>query len=231
MARRDCATCGGRCTHWRVSGRWYLVVLALPVLLSLAAVGLGLLSTAGRIQYDLRLPLAHFLPFVLYMIVFTGVAEEPGWRGFALPWLQRTHSASRASWILGVIWGLWHLPFTVYYSWGPNLPVVLVSLVISLLGLTLGIVGWTMVNTWVYNSTRSVWLVILLHGWGNAVQSYLVLSSDNMLAQTLYGILPWALAILLLRRYGEENLATVPRHRLPDPSPAGAPAPAEAFVA
>jgi hypothetical protein len=88
--------------------------------------------------------------------------------------------------------------------------------------LVFGTVGWTIVNTWVYNSTESVFLMILLHGWYNTVNSYLVLSSQNALAQTLGGVLPWALAIVLLRVYGGEDLAAKPRPRAePTQRPAG----------
>jgi hypothetical protein len=45
------------------------------------------------------------------MLIFTGLAEEKiGWRGYALPQLQKTRTAVRASWILGIAWGLWHIP-------------------------------------------------------------------------------------------------------------------------
>jgi hypothetical protein len=82
-----------------------------------------------------------------------------------------------------------------------------VALIPKLVFLVLGTVGWTMVNTWVYNSTESVFLMIVLHGWYGTVNSYLVLSSQNALVQTLCGVLPWALAIVLLRVYGGEHLA------------------------
>jgi uncharacterized protein len=67
------------------------------------------------------------------------------------------------------------------------------------------------VNTWLYNSSTSVLLIILLHGWGNAVQSYFVLSTGNPLAVTAYGVLPWALAVYLSRKYGDDNFAPTPR--------------------
>lgn len=199
-----------QCTQWQVSPQWYLVALGLPILLSGVSVGIGWLASGGKLTHTFKLPLEYFLPFFLYMFIFTGIAEEPGWRGFALPRLQSRYTAEKASWILGILWGVWHFPFIIYYTYNAGLAPML----FSLLGLTLGIVGWTQVNTWLYNNTSSVLIMILLHGWGNTVQSYLVLSSNDMTAQSLYGILPWAIAIILERLYGKENLAphTRPQH-------------------
>ena len=39
-----------------------------------------------------------------------GPIEEFGWRGLALPLLQRKFVPILAALILGVIWGFWHLP-------------------------------------------------------------------------------------------------------------------------
>jgi hypothetical protein len=147
-----------------------------------------------------------FVPFLLYMIVFTGLAEEPGWRGFALPHLQAAHTAIRSSWILGILWGVWHIPFLVYFN--RDQPLVLIP---AMIGALLGIVGWTIVNTWLYNNTESVFLIILLHGWNIAVQSYLVNSQPNPIAWTLFSVVPWGIAAYLSRRFGEEHLGAAPR--------------------
>jgi len=46
----------------------------------------------------------------LFLAAIKGPMEEFGWRGLALPFLQRKLVPIWAGLILGVIWGLWHFP-------------------------------------------------------------------------------------------------------------------------
>lgn len=198
---------------WRVPLRWYLTVLALPLATAVVSLGAGFAFTGLRFSdFQPLLPFSLLVPFFLYAIIFTGLAEEPGWRGFAQPYLQRTQTAENASWIVGIIWGIWHVPFIFYYNLSNGAPVVMLLPLFA--GLVIGIVGWTIVNTWVYNNTGSVFLMILLHGWYNTVNSYLVLSSQNLAAQTLNSLLPWGIALVLLKVYGKMNLARGERPKL-----------------
>ena len=41
----------------------------------------------------------------LFIFLFIGLGEEPGWRGFALPRLQKRHTPLISSLILGLLWG------------------------------------------------------------------------------------------------------------------------------
>ena len=59
---------------------------------------------------------------------------------------------------------MFYIPFSVYLF--RDEPTVLAA---NLVALTVGIVGWTIAITWVYNSTKSVLLMIVLHGWFNTV--------------------------------------------------------------
>ena len=196
-----------RAAKVRIPPAWIARILLLPLALAAAAVPLGLVMGGLQpLHYDFLVPLSLLPALLAYMLVFTGLAEEVGWRGYALPALQRRHTAERSSWILGIAWGLWHLPAIMYVPFlrgelTPALAILLLS------GLTVGVVGWTIVLTWIYNNTQSVFWIIMLHGWNNTVQSYVVLSSGSYTAQVAFGALPWAVALYLLKRYGPETLA------------------------
>lgn len=189
----------------RIPGRWILFALLFPIVLSLVAVLIGsLLGGFTAPNYSFLVPLALAVPFLLFLIICTGLAEELGWRGFGLPYLQQKRTAEGASWVLGIAWGLWHVPSVVLLPLMLGAPIP--QAISSLAGLTIGIVGYTIVLTWFYNNTRSLFWIVILHGYANAWQSYMVLSSGNFVAQVIYGVLPWLFAVWLLKRFDKETL-------------------------
>jgi membrane protease YdiL (CAAX protease family) len=195
----------------RIPWKWILFVLLFPAVLSAGAVAVGWISGGmALLNYGFLVPVALAVPFLLFLIVCTGLAEELGWRGFALPYLQRSRTAERASWILGIAWGLWHLPAVVLLPLMTGAANLLQAL-FSVVGLTIGIVGYTIVLTWLYNNTGSLFWIVILHGYANAWQSYIVLSSGSFQAQVVYGVLPWVLAAWLLKKYDVQTLT----HRSP----------------
>jgi uncharacterized protein len=102
---------------------------------------------------------------VFVLITFIGsLGEEAGWRGYALPQLQRRCSALGATLILAPLWALWHLPqFFVIATYRDFKPVEYV-------GMVLGLACGAIVLTWLYNrSGGSVLLVIVWHGVYNFV--------------------------------------------------------------
>lgn len=47
---------------------------------------------------------------VFLLLLFGSFGEEIGWRGFALPKLQKRYKPIKAAFILTIIWWLWHIP-------------------------------------------------------------------------------------------------------------------------
>lgn len=97
-------------TRWRVSWRyWAVPLLAVP------AVGIAsraIESGAGGRAFDLTwtVPLAIVAAIPVTLVTDPGWTEEPGWRGFALPWLLERLGWRASALVLGSITTVWHIP-------------------------------------------------------------------------------------------------------------------------
>jgi membrane protease YdiL (CAAX protease family) len=92
---------------WRCPPAWYLfLLLGIPLLF----LGGAALKGGGLFAVPSGLPPLHALLPALLLAVIKGPVEEFGWRGLALPLLQRRLTPLWAGLILGAVWGLWHLP-------------------------------------------------------------------------------------------------------------------------
>jgi membrane protease YdiL (CAAX protease family) len=91
---------------WRASPWWYAFLLVgFPAISFAGAVFKGNAMTAPMFTESA----AELLPLIGFMAVL-GPVEEIGWRGFALPILQRWLVPFWAGLVLGAIWAVWHLP-------------------------------------------------------------------------------------------------------------------------
>jgi len=170
--------------QWRVGVGWYLLVLFGIPLIEL----FGAFVVLGTVPFeDLArnwpVIFTGYLPAVLYVAVFTGMGEEPGWRGFALPRLQDRHGPLLATAFLSVVWGMWHLPNVLFGGYtGLSFSLWLAATIAS-----------AFIYTWVYNNTGgSILLAALLHGainGGTTLVTGLLPSLDDALHLPLYGAL------------------------------------------
>ncbi len=94
-----------RLTLWRASRLWWLfLILGIPVIFFAGAALKGTISDPFPFS-----PWTLVLPAIVGA-VFLGPIEEFGWRGVALPLLQRRFNPFWAGLILGIIWAIWHIP-------------------------------------------------------------------------------------------------------------------------
>ena len=120
-----------------------------------------------------------------FLTVLGGGQEEPGWRGFALPRMQERMGPLAASVLLGVLWGLWHLPVFILIPGYNSTSGGVVSIAVSVLVFTaVGAVGQSLLLTWLFNNTRgSVLLVVLAHGSLNAGSGFVAPSTASSMAR------------------------------------------------
>ena len=95
-----------RALLWRCSLAWYaLLIIGIPLIFICGSWFRGNLFTE-----TFPFPSFQSLVAALVLAAIKGPIEEFGWRGLALPLLQRKLAPLWAGLILGAIWGLWHMP-------------------------------------------------------------------------------------------------------------------------
>jgi membrane protease YdiL (CAAX protease family) len=163
-----------RLTIWRV-GLWYWV-LAVFLLAVIAILGLLLNPIFGGEAFSLnRLqPAFPFIPMFLVFFLLAGLGQELGWTGYLLPRLQVRYNAFVASLIRALIVLIWHFPLLIYSMIDPTafpqFPyggwIVEYGFAPALLAMfSLFILPWSILFTWMFNSTKgSILLVSVLHG-------------------------------------------------------------------
>jgi len=152
-----------RCLRWRAGVQWYLLTfLCIPALFLVGFV----LMPGGLPAF--RVPTLAFLStYILAFVVNFFAApftEEPGWRGYALPLMQERHGPVVGTLILGLFWGLWHLPFWILIPGHSGAGSGLLGIGIPFVDWMAFIMGFTVLITWVSNQSRgSVLLAMLFH--------------------------------------------------------------------
>ena len=147
-------TLGRRIIQFKLGWRWYVFTLLIVIA-----------GTAGQLTINKLLgnrfngnlfwaQLGSFLP----LLILGPLSEEIGWRGYALERLQTRWNALASSLIVGLVWGLWHLPLFMMVGTSQH------ELKIPFIGFMVGLMASSILYTSLYNNTKqSLWSAILLH--------------------------------------------------------------------
>jgi uncharacterized protein len=206
---------------WRVGLRWYLLVLiGPPVIVLLVTIVLpgALASFQTLAPLD---PLLLLVSFPLVLIFGGALFEEGGWRGFALPRLQRLHGPFVGTLILGILWACWHLPLFWITVWGT--PPTILNMILYIPS----VIFMTVVFTWVFNNTKgSLIVVILLHTSFDVLVGPVGLLFPASVVTSYGGAVPLLIGLgvtaLLLVALTRSRLG-YRKYRQGDPDPATAP--------
>lgn len=174
---------------WRVRARWVIFVCLSPFVVMLAAVSLtdgpGALMVES-VAAELLTAAALFDLLIISGLV-QGLGEEPGWRGFALPVLRTRFGPLLASLALFPVWLFWHLPFFLArpeFQFG------------AWIGFSAGILAASVWCTFMYDATRSVFMLVLWHALINITRGIaLAVSTEAFLA---FGQVVLAVAVVIV---------------------------------
>ncbi len=145
-----------RLLRWNIGIWWYLGLIALFVGMDLCVRTVTYLTGGAGAVPAIDYSLSMALPLALLNLVATTgpLGEEFGWRGLALPLMQRRHSPQAAGLILGCIWGAWHIPAFLFAGKINLFPLYFLYLVCGAILMTAA-----------YNATGgSLPLMIIVHG-------------------------------------------------------------------
>ncbi len=150
--------------------------------------------------------------FVRVLFLGGPLQEETGWRGFMLPRLQANRSALSAALLLGVVWGLWHIP--MYFVPGTGQSETIsggTSPAFAIGAFVVWTMGLSVLFTWLFNQTRGSLLVVMLfHASVNLAAFVPQAVGSTGAASFLYPLITWVVAIVVIQRYGARTLSSHP---------------------
>jgi membrane protease YdiL (CAAX protease family) len=180
----------GRYRRVRFRPAWYVIAILLMPAIYLAAIFIDsqvFHSFQGSIWVGSP---AYFVVAAFIWLVFITSGEEIGWRGFALPRMLQTMNPKAASLVLGIIWGLWHLPMYLTPEQSSSFPFYLFLVLI---------VGLSFIYTAVFLKTNgSLVAAALLHAGTDIGPRILQTGHFNGTVWLTVDILVWIFAIALI---------------------------------
>ena len=113
--------------------------------------------------------LALIVNLPLSYIFFFG--EEYGWRFYLQPLLQKKFGMVKGTLMVGILWGLWHLPLNLFFYSAPG------SELMSFVNQLFVCISYGIFFSFAYNYSKSIWTPVLLHYFNN---NLILLFAENM---------------------------------------------------
>jgi membrane protease YdiL (CAAX protease family) len=191
-AQRDLLT---RVVRWRADLVSYVAALSPLGFFVVAAVAAALMGKGwpdlGELTRFSGLPAVGVGVMVVLLLV-SAYAEEIGWRGFAVPQIQRSRGLLGTGLIVGAFWALWHLPSMFIIQNYRELGATFLP------GFVLGILAGSIFLAWLYNrSGGSIFIVAVWHTTYNLFAG--TAAAHGLVAAIVStGVMAWALAIVAM---------------------------------
>ena len=155
----------GQAVDFHFKPKYLVIALALPVLIHLIVhylapiLGWEVAKTLFPTEISVP-PIVLAIPYFFLMLIIGGGQEEFGWRGYAQEPLQEKIGVLPASLVIGVIWGIWHLP--LWFMTGD------LHSAYSFLAFVIMTTSISIMYAWLYNSSgKKLIVVMFFHAMNN----------------------------------------------------------------
>ena len=170
--------------HLKRNLKWYFIAILIYPLVTALILLIGKLP--GWVDFSgfkIELFIAGFSG-VLVVNFIKNIFEEFVWRGYLTTKLiQQKTSDFWLYLISGAVWGLWHLPYYLFFLPDSNIhDVLLVSRLLFAFIAVLAMIGWTVMFVELYRITNSIWSVVLLHTIEDSVINHLIFDGHISIA-------------------------------------------------
>jgi len=136
---------------------WWFAIIFIPFVFAGIAVWVNVVLNDYQLDSTMLTQPLMIVPTFLIMFFLGGsFQEEFGWRGYALPRLLTLSNPLMASLLLGIIWGVWHLP--LFYISGVSQSFMPFSVFLLLA------IAFSIMFTWFFQRTnRNLFSALLFH--------------------------------------------------------------------
>lgn len=184
-----------------ISYKWYLFIILFVPINTFIAILINYLFTKDLMLdsfiTNISNPL-HLIPLMVFLFFFGPLPEEIGWRGYALDNLLKRHGFITSSLMLGLIWGMWHLP--MFFIVGTYQNDLLNESVFLAFDFLIAIISSSVIYSLVYyKNNNSILSAILFHFCVNFFGELFSLPANVMYIRTAVLVLFLVLLLIVIK--------------------------------
>ena len=186
--------------RWQVGVGWYVIaILTSPGIVAAALLLLSLFSPAFVPGILTSSDKVSLLVSGLVAGILVGIFEELGWTGFAIPRLRLRYGVLATGLIVGLVWGLWHMPLFIASARSSQSVPPLLKLAVQLFSF---LPAFRVLMVWVYDRTGSLLVAMLMHMSQTATTLIFAIpaaDTPTVVSNLVYAVALWLFVALVAR--------------------------------